>query len=83
MLVAMSLSHKERIVKNDVKELEGVVKAGKFEKQMDKPMTFPFIGDLPPNAERLRVVVRDSGNGRIGTEDLVVGEGASTNPRAN
>jgi VWFA-related protein len=79
MLVAISLSRKERIVKNDIKELEGLVKAGKFENQMDKPMLFPFTGELPADATRLRVVVRDGGNGRIGTADLTLEESRALN----
>ena len=74
MLVAMSVSRKERVAKTDVKALEGIVKAGKFEKQMDKPMLFTFTGDLPADAVRLRVVVRDDKTGNIGTEDLSTGE---------
>ncbi len=74
MVVAMSVSRKQRIVKNDIKALEGSVKSAKFEKQMDKPMLFTFTGELPPDAARLRVVVRDDRTGNIGTADLNVGE---------
>ena len=81
MLVAMSISHKERIVKNDVKELEGIVKSGKFEKQMDKPMIFAFTGELPLDVARLRVVVRDDKSGHIGSADLTVGAPAVANAR--
>jgi VWFA-related protein len=77
MVVAMSVSRKQRIVKNDIKALEGSVKAAKFEKQMDKPMLFTFTGELPPDAVRLRVVVRDDRTGNIGTADLNVGEPAN------
>ncbi|MFZ1008200.1 MAG: hypothetical protein WAN65_15275, partial [Candidatus Sulfotelmatobacter sp.] len=35
-------------------------------------MTFLFIAELPPTAETMRVVVRDTGNGRVGTADFVV-----------
>jgi VWFA-related protein len=83
MVVAMSVSRKSRVVKNDVKALEGTVKAGKFEKQMDKPMLFTFTGELPPDAVRLRVVVRDDRTGNIGTADLNVGEPVASNARAN
>lgn len=78
MVVAMSVSRKDRIVKNDIKALEGSVKSGKFEKQMDKPMLFTFTGELPPDAMRLRVVVRDDRTGHIGTADLNVGEPAAS-----
>jgi hypothetical protein len=57
------------------------VKAGKFEKQMEKPMLFTFTGDLPVDAVRLRVVVRDDKTGNIGTEDLSTSE--SRMARAN
>ena len=83
MLVAMSVSRKERVVKNDVKEMEAIVRAGKFEAQMGQPMVFSFTGELPPDAARLRVVVRDSRNGRIGTVDIGVDEPASANVKAN
>jgi VWFA-related protein len=81
MLVAMSVSRKERVAKTDIKALEGIVKAGKFEKQMEKPMLFTFTGDLPVDAVRLRVVVRDDKTGNIGTEDLSTSE--SRMARAN
>ena len=74
MLVAMSVSRKERVAKTDIKALEGIVKAGKFEKQMDKPMLFTFTDDLPMEAVRLRVVVRDDKTGNIGTADLSTSE---------
>ncbi len=77
MVVAMSVSRKDRVVKNDIKALEGTVKSAKFEKQMDKPMLFTFTAELPPNAVRLRVVVRDDKTGNIGTADLNVGESAA------
>ena len=71
-LVAMSVSRKERIVKNEIKELQGIVKSSNWANQMDKPMTFPFMAELPPAADTMRVVVRDAGNGRVGTADLIV-----------
>ena len=74
MVVAMSVSRKERVAKTDIKALEGIVKAGKFEKQMDKSMLFTFTDDLPVDAVRLRVVVRDDKTGNIGTADLSTGE---------
>src|SRR5579859_1965586 len=74
MVVAMSVSRKERVAKTDIKALEGIVKAGKFERQMDKPMLFTFTGDLLADAVRLRVVVRDDKTGNIGTSDLSAGE---------
>jgi hypothetical protein len=77
MVVAMSVSRKQHIAKSDIKALEGSVKAAKFEKQMDKPMLFTFTGGLPPDAVRLRVVVRDDRTGNIGTADLNVGEPAN------
>jgi VWFA-related protein len=83
MVVAMSVSRKERIVKNDIKELEGIVKASKFEKQMDKPMIFPFTGELPPGADRLRLVVRDDRNGNIGTVNIAVGEPVGAGAKRN
>jgi VWFA-related protein len=72
MLDAMSVSGKELIAKNEVKALQGIVEAKKFDKQMDKPMIFTFTGDLPPNAVRLRIVVRDSKTGNIGSANLAV-----------
>src|SRR5579859_7875525 len=74
MVVAMSVSRKERVAKTDIKALEGIVKAGKFERQMDKSMLFTFTGDLPADAVRLRVVVPDDKTGNIGTSDLSAGE---------
>ena len=74
MVVAMSVSRKERVAKTDIKALEGIVKAGKFEKQMDKPMLFTFTDELPVDAVRLRVVVRDDKTGNIGTADLSTSE---------
>ncbi len=83
MLVAMSVSRKERIVKNDIKELQGIVKASNWEAQREKPMTFPFIAELPPTADTMRVVVRDAGNGRVGTADLVVRQSAVARATTN
>lgn len=77
MLVAMSVSRKERVVKNDIKALEGTVKEAKFDKEMGKPMLFTFTGDLPADAARVRVVVRDEKTGKIGTADLSVAQGAA------
>jgi hypothetical protein len=37
-------------------------------------MLFSFTGDLPVDAVRLRVVVRDDKTGNIGTEDLGTSE---------
>ena len=82
-LVAMSVSRKERIVKNDIKELESVVKSSNWENQMGKPMTFPFTAELPPSADTMRVVVRDAGNGRVGTADLVVRQSAVAKAATN
>lgn len=81
MVVAMSVSRKSRVVKNDIKALEGTVKSGKFEKQMDKPMLFTFTAELPPDAVRLRVVVRDDRTGNIGTADVNVNEPVVANAR--
>jgi hypothetical protein len=81
MVVAMSVSRKSRVVKNDIKALEATVKSGKFEKQMDKPMLFTFTAELPPDAVRLRVVVRDDRTGNIGTADLNVNEPTVANIR--
>jgi VWFA-related protein len=81
MVVAMSVSRKERVVKNDVKALEGAVKEAKFDKEMGKPMIFTFTGDLPVDAARVRVVVRDDKTGKIGSADLSVGE-AAAGPKA-
>ena len=72
VLDAMSVSGKELIAKNEVKALEGIVEAKKFDKQMDKPMIFTFTADLPANAARLRIVVRDSKTGNIGSTNLPV-----------
>jgi VWFA-related protein len=83
MVIAMSVSRKSRVVKNDIKALEGTVKSGKFEKQMDKPMLFTFTAELPPDAVRLRVVVRDDRTGNIGTADLNVAEPPESNLRPN
>jgi len=83
MLVAMSVSRKDRVVKNDIKELQGIVKAANFETQMNRPLVLPFTAELPPNAETMRVVVRDSGNGHIGTADITVGEPGVANAGTN
>jgi VWFA-related protein len=86
MAVAMSVPPKDGVVKNDVihneiKSLEGTVKTGKFDKQMDEPMLFTFSAALPPDAGRVRVVVRDEGTGNIGTADLNFGEPANIRGR--
>ncbi|HTW57630.1 MAG TPA: VWA domain-containing protein [Terriglobales bacterium] len=71
--VVMSVSRKDPVVENDIKALVGTVKSGKFEKEMDNPMMFTFSAELPADATRLRVVVRDDRTGNIGTADLSVG----------
>jgi VWFA-related protein len=78
--VVASASHKDPVIKDDIKSLEGTVKSDRFEKQMDEPMLFTFTAEFPSGEGQLRVVIRDNKTGRIGTADLNAGESSKAKP---
>jgi VWFA-related protein len=80
MALAMNPSGND-LADKDVKKLEETVKAGRFDKEMDDPMVFTFTDALPPDAGRVRVVVRDGETGKIGTADVNFGEPAASHAR--
>jgi hypothetical protein len=69
-LVAAAVSKKGAIVSNDVKQFQIVVSRKKYEKLIRQGMILNLAMALPPTAVRIRVVVRDSTNGNMGTADL-------------
>jgi VWFA-related protein len=69
-LVAASFSKKGKLISKTVKQVEGIVEAGRFAEQSRTPMTFAFTAELPSTTVRVRLVARDAGNGNIGTTDF-------------
>lgn len=55
---------------HNVRELEAVADAQHFRKPSDKPVVFSFVAELPRDTHYVKVVVRDSTNGNIGTTDI-------------
>ena len=55
---------------HNVRELEAVAEAQNFRKPSDKPVVFSFVAELPRDTHYVKVVVRDSTNGNIGTTNI-------------
>jgi hypothetical protein len=69
-VVAAGFSTKGQVVSHRLKELEIVVDEKKYVQLMKNPMVLTIATESSPAAVRLRVVVRDSTNGNMGTADL-------------
>ena len=53
-----------------VRELEAVVDAAQLQKAPDKPIVFNFVAELPSDTQAVKLVVRDSTNGNVGTAQI-------------
>ena len=53
-----------------VRELEAVIDAAQLQKAPDKPIVFNFVAELPSDTQAVKLVVRDSTNGNIGTAQI-------------
>ena len=55
---------------HNVRQLEAVLDAQQYLKPSDKPVVFNFVAELPKDTRLVKVVVRDSTNGNIGTAEI-------------
>jgi len=55
---------------NKVRTLEAVIDAAQLHKASDQPIIFNFVAELPPHTQTIKLVVRDSTNGAIGTAQI-------------
>lgn len=69
-VVAAGFSSTGKVVAHTLKELEVVVDDRKYIQLAKNGMVMNLVVELPPTVVRMRVVARDSTNGRIGTADL-------------
>jgi len=69
-LVAASFASNGTVVAHSVKEFEIVVDEKKYTELTEKGMEMNLAMPVPTTAARIRVVVRDSSNGNLGTADL-------------
>jgi VWFA-related protein len=59
-----------RFTTNKIRELEAVIDAAQLQKAADKPIVFNFVAELPADTQAVKLVVRDSTNGNIGTAEI-------------
>jgi len=71
-LVTSSVSASGEILDNQIHRLEFSQKKDVFAMVPPEPVKLFVFADLPPKTDHLRLVVRDSSNGHLGTYDLPV-----------
>ena len=59
---------------HNVRELEAILDAQQYKKAFSKPVAFNLVAELPSDTRFVKVVVRDSSNGNIGTAEIQRGE---------
>jgi VWFA-related protein len=69
-VVTATMSAGAQFAAHNVRELEAVADAQHVRKPSDKPVVFSFVAELPRDTHYVKVVLRDSTNGNIGTTDI-------------
>jgi hypothetical protein len=69
-VVAAGFSGQGQVLAHSLKEIEVTVNSNQYAALIKSGMVMKLPMELPPAAVRMRVVVRDSTNGNIGTADL-------------
>jgi len=70
VLVTSSVSTSGQVLDNQIHRLEFSQKKEIFDLVPPEPVKFFVFADLPPKTDHLRLVVRDSSSGHLGTFDL-------------
>jgi VWFA-related protein len=68
--VTANVAANDNITSHRVRELESLVDGKHFDTQWDKPVSFELASELLPNTRHVRIVIRDMGNGHVGSIDL-------------